>query len=313
MAMLFSESDLAAAWPWADGLRTVLAGIGPRAFFGSHLMVGSDYSGDHKSRNYRVYAFLAVDADASPTWPAARKAVRNSFLPDGRRLSFKKLGDKHRLAALKPFLESTDHFTGVCIAFIVRKRFERLSTTATTLSLWQRLHGLQGRWDADAFEAMVRVVHFFSLLIARWSRPHIHVSWVTDQDAIVANDARHTDLLELAGAMAGVYLEHPLGELTVTTTAVDDSSRSFEDFVSVSDLVAGAMAELVSVWSRQPNWHRDVDKSLSPIELSQKTNLITHWFWQHGSTLARHAIVIDANDQGRPYVAHLDAQRGPAV
>ena len=59
----------------------------------------------------------------------------------------------------------------------------------TTLSLWQRLHGLQGRWDADAFEAMVRVVHFFSLLIARWSRPHIHVSWVTDQDAIVANDA----------------------------------------------------------------------------------------------------------------------------
>ena len=195
MPMLFSESDLARAWPWAEGLRTLLADIGPRVFSGSHLMVGSDYSGDHASKDYRVYAFLAVDTDASPTWPATRKAVRDSFLPDGRRLSFKKLGDKQRLAALGPFLQSTESFTGICVALMVHKRFERLSTAANTLSLWQSLHGVQGRWDADAFEAMVRVVHLFSLLIARWSRPHMHVSWVTDRDAIVANDARHTDLL----------------------------------------------------------------------------------------------------------------------
>jgi hypothetical protein len=256
MAMFFSKSDVARAWPWAEGLRTLLRGIGPCAFPGSHLMVGSDYSGDHESKDYRVYAFLAVDTDASPAWPTARKAVRDRFLADGRRLSFKKLSDKQRLAALKPFLQSTDLFTGMCIAFIVHKRFERLSTAGTTLSLWQRLHGVQGGWDADAFEAMVRVVHLFSLLVARWSRPNMHVSWVTDEDAIVANDARHTDLLDFAAAMAGVYVEHPLGELAVTTTAVDDSSRAFEDFVAVPDLVAGAMAELVSVWSRQPDWHR---------------------------------------------------------
>ncbi|MBI4474180.1 MAG: hypothetical protein HY646_16030 [Acidobacteria bacterium] len=276
-------------------------------------MVGSDYSGDHETKTYRVYTFLLVDTDASPSWPAVRQRVRDEFLPDGRRLSFKRLGDRHRLAALRPFLQAADEFTGVCATIIINKRFERLSTGPATLSVWKALHGVRGKWDSTSFEAMVRVVHLFSMLIARWSKPRMHVSWVTDQDSIVANDERLTDLLELCGRMAGVFVQHSLGELAINTTAIDDRSRAFEDFVAIPDLVAGAMAELVSVWSRQPDWHGEAEMTLPPTSLSHKTNIVTDWFWYAGSGLTRAAIIVDQTEDGRPYVVPMTVERGTAV
>lgn len=310
MIELIGRLDLARAWPWAEALRDILASVGPARLPGAHLLVGSDYSGDHTASEYRVYSFVLVDADASPAWPAARAHVRSNFLADGRRMSFKRLGDRQRLAALRPFLDAADLLFGVSVAFVVRKRLHRISTTGKTLDVWRDLHGVQARWNSESFEAMVRVVHLFTILLGRWSKPGMHVSWVTDQDLIAANEARLDDLLALAGRIVGLYVNHGLGELAVNTTGIDDSTRGFEDFVAIADLVAGSLSETVAEWSKQPGWHGETGLLLLPEALSEKTNVITRWFWGRSSNLVRVAVLVDCMPDGRKYVSHMDITVG---
>jgi hypothetical protein len=288
----------------------VLASLEPAPFGGAHLMVGSDYSGAHESSDYWVYSFLLSDADTSPSWPGVRRDVRAEFLSDGRRMSFKRLGDRQRLAALRPFLAAADLFNGVCVGFVVRKGMHRLSTGARTLEVWTRLHGVHGKWDDESFEAMVRIVHLFSMLIGRWTTRGTHVTWITDQDRIAANDPRLDDMLAFAGKMTSVYVDRPMGELAINTTGIDDAARGFEDFVAVADLVAGALAETVTQWSRQPGWSHGTELSLLPSALSPKSKLLAHWFWSGAERLRKYAMLIDKTPDGRGYVSHMDIDVG---
>jgi hypothetical protein len=274
------------------------------------LMVGSDYGGDHPGSDYSVYCFLLANADTSPTWPSVRRDIRAQFLADGRRMSFKRLGDRQRLAALRPFLDAADLFNGVCVAFVVQKGVQRLSTRASTLAVWTRLYGVQGKWDDQSFEAMVRIVHLFSILLGRWTTPHTHVTWITDQDRIAANDDRLDDMLAFAGKMTSLYVDHPMGELAINTTSIDDGTRGFEDFVAVADLAAGALAETVTAWSRQPGWNHENDLALFPSSVSVKSNLLAHWFWSPAERLRKYAILIDKTPDGRNYVSHMDIEVG---
>src|ERR1035437_3394111 len=108
-----NESDIPRAFPWVPQLRAILASSDVAPFIGSHILVGSDYTGRQRDSDYLVYAFLLADADQSPTWPQAREAVRRQYLQDGRRMSFKGLNDGQRRRALVPFLNAGDLFHGL--------------------------------------------------------------------------------------------------------------------------------------------------------------------------------------------------------
>src|ERR1700722_6035122 len=91
-------------WPWTTGFLRQLRQARPNAFLGPHLMFGSDYSGDHSESQFHVYGFVIADEAASPEWPARSWLVREKFLRDGRRMSFKNMNDNQRRQALVPFL-----------------------------------------------------------------------------------------------------------------------------------------------------------------------------------------------------------------
>ena len=193
-----SEQDRNRAYPWSKRCLDILRSVMPSPLPGSHLMIGSDYSGDHRRSQYRVYTFLLADADSSPNYPDARRNVRCQYLPDGRRMSYKGLNDGVRQHALFPFLSTFDHFDGLCCSFIVHKSLERMATSFHSLSVWKSLHGLNGRWGVPAFEVASRITHFFCLLLGVATRPGQHITWITDQDEIAANDDRLEDVRQLA-------------------------------------------------------------------------------------------------------------------
>jgi hypothetical protein len=170
------ENALAEAWPWTKAFLRQLVALRSQPMSGSHILLGSDYSGDHPESRFRVYAFVVVDSDRSREWPAYSRRVRAQYLAEGRRMSFKNMNDGHRRRALVPFLEATEFLDGHVVAVAITKELERLSTGPNSLDLWRRLHGLQARWDAKTFEQMFRIIHFFSLFLAAWSSPGAHVS-----------------------------------------------------------------------------------------------------------------------------------------
>lgn len=285
--------DLRRALPWLKGFQEVVRNLRPAPFSGSHLLMGSDYAGSVPRSNYLSYSFILVDADLSPLYPANQRQVRRTFLPDGRRMSFKRLGDRHRASALIPFLDSAETLFGVCLAVLVHKGIEFTTTTNKTLQMWQDLGMLTGKWTIHAFEQMARTVSFASVLVSECTRPGQHLTWITDQDAMVANDDRLTDVMELAARMIGLYVSFSLGEFAMNTAAVYPGERSFEDFVAIPDLVAGAFAEIVTSWSREPSLRAGYIADLDSLHISPKARAIASWFFDRPNSLARGAIILD--------------------
>lgn len=293
------NDDINRIFPWAPGFQKALRQVIPIPLAGPHLMIGSDYSGAQRQSNYLVYTFLVAGEQESPLWPSLRRHFRTKYLKDGRRMSFKRLGDALRWRALEPFLNIADTLAGLCCAVIVHKGIRELSRGTAALRAWEQKSRLSGKWHARSFERMARTVHFFCLLIAAASRCGQDITWITNEDDIVANDDRLTDVIEFAATMSDLYVEHQLGVLAINSTQTDSGDRAFEDYVAIPDLVSGALAEVVTAWSSKSDKRHTREVILWPDAVSDKANLITSWFERRGENLRRCAILVDQAADGR--------------
>jgi hypothetical protein len=219
-------------------------------------------------------------------------------------MSFKNLNDSHRRNALVPFLEAAESLEGHVVVVAVTKELAHLSTHGGSLETWKDLHGTHARWDPRAFEEMCRVTHFFSLFLLAWSAPHMNVSWITDEDEIVANPDRLEDAHQFAARITSIYVPHQLGEFMMNTAAVSAHERSFEDFLAVPDLAAGMVGEVLAVGSPQGGSRRPGEQGYKP--LSQKSEIIADWFWHRGGTLKKTCILVDRADGGKFSVGKLE-------
>jgi hypothetical protein len=194
--------------------------------------------------------------------------------------------DRHRAKALIPFLESADALYGVCLVVLVHKGIEFATTSNNSLQMWQHLGMLTARWTVHAFEQMARIVSFASVLLSECARPGQHLTWITDEDSMVANDDRLTDVMEFAARMIGLYVDFPLGEFAMNTATVYPGDRSFEDFVAIPDLVAGAFTEITTNWSRQPLLRARYAADLDQLEIlgylfdSSGPNMLWYSVWK---------------------------------
>jgi hypothetical protein len=292
MNIYLPRSYLETLWPWTKSVDRILGDAQPRPFAGDHLALASDYGGNHKSSGFHAYCYLIVDTGASFEWPRLRKQVRRQFLPDGRRMSFKNLGDGHRQRALVPFLQSADSICGHLVALVVTKQLANLSWRGVYDETAPKRLGLRGVWKKSSFEAMFRSAQMFALMLNVWSRPWMDVTWISDQDEIVANDDRLDDAQQLAARLSTQLVPHHLGVFSMNSTAIDDDSRAFEDLVAVPDLAAGMLSEVASGFvSTHP---LASEYSIKPaMHLSQKAEVISDWFWWPHANLKRTCIVID--------------------
>jgi len=77
-----------------------------------------------------------------------------------------------------------------------------------------------------------------------------NIYWISDEDAVLANRRRQTDVAMLLSQCSSHYVKHPLGQLGIGTTKLDELDRRDEDCAAVPDLVAGALAEVMTSISR---------------------------------------------------------------
>jgi hypothetical protein len=287
------------AWPWMRGLGRIVHASIPGPFLGNTILSASDYSGTHTKSRFTVYSFLFVDAQYSPAWPAAREQVRKTHLTDGRRMEFKSLNDRQRSEALPCFLNAADSLCGLLCTIAVDKSYTRMATSPNSGTVWAQKVGLKGRWEGRAFEEMSRVVLLWSFILSHLARGFQAVTWITDQDEIAANDDRLTDLLEMAGRLSSSFLREPMLELAVNTTAIDDGSRGFEDFVAIPDLAAGAFAEVAGKWTEQPGDESASSQGCVIPNLSSKAEYITDWLASQGGPLRKVAVLVRTLRDGR--------------
>lgn len=257
------------------------------------ILIGSDYSGDYAQCDYDVISFIIADIAHSQRWQMTRRRIRSSLATKGQRFAFKSLRDRRLLRLLPFFLAGADQIPGALVSILTNKRISSLfKITGRIGSSDSQIAEFPG-WKPRVLERLLRVAHFVSLFLAGLSRPMQNVLWVTDEDAIVANEAKHREFVTIFGRIASHYLPHTLNKLRIATTASDTGKRDLEDFVAIPDLACGALSEVMTKYRRGEVCIGRNVITPPPPHVRPKTRQLMAWLADHRWPLKKLCFLIE--------------------
>ena len=263
----------------------------------SRILVGSDYSGQHKTSRYEAVAVLLADTEGCERWLTLRGLVRDRMPRDRRRFSYKGLGDRRLAAVLPDFLEAANLIPGLLAVLLVDKSIGSLFKQSGRIQSSDPGVETLAHWPPRVTERLLRVCHFVSFFVAGLSREGQDVLWITDEDEIAANPTRHTELVEVFARISSHYLPHPLRHLRIATTASDTGERDLEDFVSIADFSAGAVCAALNAY-RYSGILLPTRIIVQPArEIPRKASQLLSWFSEGGTALKRLVLVLE-NEEG---------------
>lgn len=261
------------------------------------LVIATDYGGEHKKARFQSITFLLTDPRQLGLWLYAREEVRKANFRDRRRMSFKKLAERSRARALKPFLCAANTIPGLLVVFLLDRRIDTLFDHEKEWPPPKDVIDV-AKWHRKSFEKLLRIAHFGGVLLSGMSGLGQNVLWITDEDEIVSNKQRHREATEVIGRVTCAYLQHQMGHFRLATAQSDDGSLSVEDILSIPDLVSGATGELATAaWARG-----GIPKGLIvplPDELSRKSVEIAMWLSDRRQPLKRMVFLIAPGQSNR--------------
>lgn len=257
---------------------------------GRVLLVGTDTSGTHRGSRYAVIGVVVIDLESSKSWELDRFQIRRGVLRDGRRMSYKNLNDGRRRRALVPFLQAADRATGTCFVVAFDKRLGRLCSSPELVRKATEEKILTARWRPNTLEQMMRVVQLVSTILAAVCVRGQSVYWISDLDDCFATQEHKADTARMISAFTSHYIKHDLGELGVGTTEIDEEDLVEEDLTAIPDLAAGAICDLLNRMHHSLGTFPAIP-TLVP-NLSDKTGLITSWFFNDNRSLTKIAAVV---------------------
>jgi hypothetical protein len=257
------------------------------------IFVFSDYS--FVQGNYKTYSFMIIGRTGADYFNGIRKRLRKDFFLDNRRMSYKGLNDTKKLNALQSFLSCVGAVDGLIMTFVVDKRLDFVFAEQF-LEMWPELSEIK----KTTLEEMLRVVHFGGLAIMNAFSKSQNIIWVTDNDAIVANDR----LKHLFGNIAETSIRtkflknEEVGKIGFAVTDIDNGTLEIEDFVSIPDLVAGAICETFDRLS-QNKLHITSKITIFLPKVKNKTSIICEWIAKTVCPLKKIGIVLDKFGEGK--------------
>lgn len=293
---------------WASTIERILCGMPLPAMSGDTISIFSDYSGEHKASGYDVISVLCADLSSSARWEMGRRFLRRQYLSDGRRLSFKALNDRLRRRILVPFLQCADQIDGLCLTVAFQKTLQNLFVDEPSLNDTRQEFGLGSAWKLRPLERTLRVAHLIGLLLGGLSKRGQNVYWISDQDQLFANAEKSNDLRLMLQAFTTYYVRHPLGELGIGTTELDEGDRQLEDLAAVADFAAGTVCECVNVASQASGGRIPMGIAVELPTLSDKTDLLRRWLWSRAAALAKVAVVFEHAPDGMMGVFAFEAR-----
>lgn len=233
------------------------------------LLAFSDTGGDHDAATHRAHSFLIVTPGSVARWIDVWKPSRARLLGDRRRMSYTRLGDRRRRAALAPFLDGTAALEGFIVTVLIDKSLQVFEREPVPIEF--------ARWKRGSFTRLLAQTHLISILLSGLTAAGADVLWISDEDEIASNEQRMWEVCDAVGRIGSHYLSHNLGHFRFATAKSDDGSRQLEDLLAIADLSAGCLSDLKSSYRR-------IGAELStalilppPATLSTKTRLLLNW------------------------------------
>lgn len=256
------------------------------------LFIFSDYS--HVQGRYKTYSYLITGRSSADYFNGIRKELRDEFKLENRRFSYKGLNDKIKLKALPAFLSCAGAMDGIVVTFAVSTEIKWMFAEQF-IDIWPNSLEIK----KNVLEELLRVIHFGALVIMTVFISGQNIVWFTDSDAIVANEKHE----RLFGCLAETMIrkmflpDEVVSNIAFGLSEIDNGTLEIEDFISIPDLVAGAICETLDQYSEKGI------KIASKIVLNQpevkgKTSIINSWLGKSICPLKKFGVVFDKFGSG---------------
>ena len=264
----------------------------------TELLVACDIGGSHKGSIYESFSFLIGAINFGGEWERLQKNFRTTLLTDGRRMSYKSLGDAIRAKSLIPFLDAANEYKGVLTTFLIDKKILNLIGDHKDKNAFPELIIAKRGWNRKVFHRLCLTASLGSLLVSALSKSEQDILWLIDQDDIAANEKKHNEAGHVIHHHISVYAPENYGLLAFLTTEADLDNRKIEDIVAIPDLVSGTLAEAVT--NIRNLGHKFGSRICLPFSsdfLSKKAKTILDWYAEKKTSLKKIAIVLESNDK----------------
>jgi len=115
--------------------------------------------------------------------------------------------------------------------------------------------------------------------------------WISDQDAVFANESFHRDTGSLFTKLLNAFSSHSYGQISIGTTAISENDLLEEDLASIPDLLVGATCEILTSIRRE---FRHIPRVVVEIPgLSDRGENYLHWLQDESQPLRRRICVVE--------------------
>jgi hypothetical protein len=242
------------------------------------MIVASDYSGQHREASHEAYSFLITTDRTLNTWLPSLQRFRKRWLPDDRRLSFKKLNEPVRWHALPAFLETVGELKGNLITILIDRRVGSFMSGGPDVIVDVFSDCFPVYSNRGTVEKMFRLASFVALILAGLRREDQVSKWLSDHDEALDNHDKRERFARLATYLTFGLTgwKRPADHLFGTTESPSAPYWS-EDVAAVADLAAGAYCQMsahLPAFLRSETWR--VGLSSSSVE-DQRARAIGNW------------------------------------
>lgn len=209
-------------------------------------------------------------------------------------MAYKSLNDNVRLMALPEFLAAADGVAGLLLSFAVDKAAaHRLGEPHRR----ETAFGEREPWASRSFRKLTTIGHLAGILVQGLRNDGQNLLWITDEDEIAPNPAKHAEATRVLGHLLTGYCTGPMGHFRFGTTASDPGDLHIEDLAAVPDLAAGCLSDVLSFLSPHPRSHT-VQRLYVPSDggVARKTRRVAEWLGGPSSPLVKINIVVDEHD-----------------
>lgn len=202
-------------------------------------------------------------------------------------MEYKYLSDKKRQRALPDWLSLLNRIGGHLIVVSIDRSLPSVFGTEPR----ELLNLLQSQgfdaWNQNDIEKLLRILHIVGLLMKHATHPQQNFLWLSDRDSIMGDPAEENQklqqLLELFPRITNLYVKHELGKVGIAVPLRSEPDQTFEEILTIPDLVCGAVTRY---WSTEPDqkWE-EYWEARAPIYKflnEEQVNLQKHCFYiQH--------------------------------
>lgn len=214
------------------------------------LVIASDYSGQHREATHESHSFLLTNASRIRQWDTLREQFRANWLPDGRRMSFKRLSDRIRRRALEPFLELAFSLKGNLVTVMIEKHVESFcGDIDEMIRVFDNC--FPDGTPKHTINKMYTLSTLLAMIVVGFCREDQLSHWISDEDETLDTFDKREGIATLMTYLTFGFArwKAPADQIFGTTGSPHAPSWA-EDLAAIPDLMAGTTCVLADVLPR---------------------------------------------------------------